>query len=267
MGWGLWRGTPGAAAPFLGSRAGRCSSCFLEAGVRSAQEGIASVPGSLRAILSHLCLLMPYLLERGSEHGRSSCPQRPLMLQPGSLFACTSSGSCTHPHSRSAKCFPRGTPQAGAGMDLQSPARKIQNRHFVSLPLLLEGGQGSAMFHPPRSDLCCLPAVPCLWHRHSPLCCRKPWFGILRGERGTGAPQEQPCVLQMEPGLETLLLLPSQAPLSACHQNSIPSASPAVFGHSLLRPPQEQFVVAASVSVCRVREGWGRRGHLNSFCS
>lgn len=110
-------------------------------------------------------------------------------------------------------------------------------------------------------------AVPCLWRRHCPLCCRKPWFGVLRGERGTGAPRERPCALQMEPGLETLLLLPSQAPLSACHQNSIPSASPAVFGHSLLRLPQEQLVVAAYVSVCRVREGGGRRGHLNSFCS
>lgn len=81
----------------------------------------------------------------------------------------------------------------------------------------------------------------------------------MGGGKGAQAlPGEWPRVLQMEPGPETLLLLPSQAPLSACHQNSIPSASPAVFGHSLLRPLKEQLVVAAYVSVCRVREGGGK---------
>lgn len=94
--------------------------------------------------------------------------------------------------------------------------------------------------------------------------------GLVSWEGGPGAqelPGEPPCPLPMELGPETLLLLPSQAPLSACHQNSIPSASPAVFGHSSLPPLKEQLVVAAYVSVCRVREGGGERGHLNRFCS
>lgn len=94
--------------------------------------------------------------------------------------------------------------------------------------------------------------------------------GLAPWEGGPGAqalPGEPPCPLPMELGPETLPLLPSQAPLSACHQNSIPSASPAVFGHSSLPPLKEQLVVAAYVSVCRVREGGGERGHLNRFCS
>lgn len=100
----------------------------------------------------------------------------------------------------------------------------------------------------------------------SPLCCRKPWFGVLGGGKGAEVlPREQSCPLQTEPGPETLLLLPSQAPLSACHQNSIPSASPAVFGHSSLPPVKEQLVVAAYVSVCRVREGGGEKGPSQQF--
>lgn len=81
--------------------------------------------------------------------------------------------------------------------------------------------------------------------------------GLVTWEGGKGA-QASPG--EMEPGPETLLLLPSQAPLSACHQNSIPSASPAVFGHSSLPLVKEQLVVAAYVSVCRVREGGGGKG-------
>lgn len=77
--------------------------------------------------------------------------------------------------------------------------------------------------------------------------------GLASWEGGKGAqvlPGEQSCLLQMKSCPETLLLLPSQAPLSACHQNSIPSASPAMFGHSSLSPVKEQLVVAAYVSVC-----------------
>lgn len=92
--------------------------------------------------------------------------------------------------------------------------------------------------------------------------------GLASWEGGPGAqalPRELPCPLPMEPGPETLLLLPSQAPLSACHQNSIPSASPAVFGHSSLPPLKEQLVVAAYVSVCRVREGGGKGAISTGF--
>lgn len=85
--------------------------------------------------------------------------------------------------------------------------------------------------------------------------------GLASWEGGPGAqalPGEPPWLLELGP--ETLLLLPSQAPLSACHQNSIPSASPAVFGHSSLPLLKEQLVVAAYVSVCREREGGGGKG-------
>lgn len=271
--WSLWSGTPGrfgfpgwAEVGLEGRRpcwAGSfwaCSSCIPKAGRRwcgarvEKPRFLAGIPvGRLFTILG--CVLsMPYPDERGSG-AQSSSVRRP----PGD--ACTLllilQSAFLEPY--------RGPGQEG---DRSPPAGMCQGAS-PSRPLLPEGGRGPW----PRSTLLFSNSSAASGSQTSVSGTGVPLsavgnHGLASWEGGKGAealPRERSCPLQMEPGPETLLLLPSQAPLSACHQNSIPSASPAVFGHSSLPPVKEQLVVAAYVSVCRVREGGGEKGPSQQF--
>lgn len=172
--------------------------------------------------------------------------------------------------SPSAKRFPPARPRAG---NRAGRAPLTSHRHLPGVqprPLLPQGGHGHGHIPPLSLQTPPLPVVPrsCVCGTGIALSAvGNHGLASWEGVRGRGAPRRAALPAAHRAGPETLPLLPSQAPLSACHQNSIPSASPAVFGHSSLPPLKEQLVVAAYVSVCRVREGGGERGHLNRFCS
>lgn len=175
--------------------------------------------------------------------------------------------SSSHSASRSAQRFPPALPGAGAQRGpLTSHCHGPGRFTLLSPPARARTGSMAAS-HPALSGLLPCPWLPAARHLCVPLSAVGN-CGLASWEGGTGAWAlcgERPCPLQTELGPEMLLLPPSQAPLSACHQNSIPSASPAMSGHSSLPPVLEQLVVAAYVSVCRVREGGGEQGPSQQF--
>ena len=218
------------------------------AGVVPGQKSIASLLGSPQGVsLPFSAAFSPCLtpMSAAQRHGALRSRAQPgdactplLVLQSASLEPCH---------------------EPGQGGDHSPPAGSCRGAS-PACPLLPEGGR----------DCGCIPALlfpddsaasgfqkPSVSGTGVPLSvvgnnCLASWEG---GKGAQALPGERSCPPQTETGPETLLLLPSQAPLSACHQNLIPSASPAVFGHSSLPPVKEQLVVAAYVSVCRVREG------------
>lgn len=108
-----------------------------------------------------------------------------------------------------------------------------------------------------------LSTLGCFWRRRSPLCCRKPRFGVLGG--GTGSP-EQPCPPQ---GSRRRALCVAALPSpTKCLSPELHSFCISCRGlvHSSLPPPEEQLVVAA-YKCLQGEGGRGERGHLNSFCS
>lgn len=165
----------------LGSELWACSSCIPESGRHWCGPRVEKPPcwlGSLQGISSPLsaafspCLMPMSTMEVQSPWLRHARP------------------------SPSAKRFPAAGPWARTrgGQEGHLPP-PTSHRHMPGVrprPLLPQGGHSHGHIPPFRFQTPLLPVAPrsCVSGTGIPLCCRKPWFGILGGgSRGTGAPQ------------------------------------------------------------------------------